>query len=190
MWPFTKRRSAPPAPSNALPPQLDLAAARRALVIAPHPDDETLGCGGTLARLAATCDIHVLLVTNGDGGGGLPPDTSANRKIEMANAVRTLGIANPVLHLDEPDGRFTDSPAYRAALSAIVQRLQPDWVFLPWLHDSHADHSRISRASTEVLRTQPRGVAALLRNLDAAACHPRGRHHADAGDQEGRPAVP
>lgn len=152
MWPFTKRHSRPPAQPNALPPELDLAGARRALVIAPHPDDETLGCGGTLARLAPTCDIHVLLVTNGDGGGGLPPETSAVRKQEMAAAVRTLGIANDVLHLDEPDGRFDDSMSFREALAAIVQRLQPDWVFLPWLGDSHPDHSRISRASSEVLR--------------------------------------
>lgn len=152
MWRFIKRLSRPAVQPNALPPELDLAGARRALVIAPHPDDETLGCGGTLARLAPTCDIHVVLVTNGDGGGGLPPETSAIRKQEMAAAVRTLGIANEVLHLDEPDGRFEDTSAFRQALAAIVQRLQPDWVFLPWLGDSHPDHSRISHASSAVLR--------------------------------------
>ena len=151
MWPFTRRPETAQPQSNPLPPPLDLAPARRALVIAPHPDDETMGCGGTLARLAPTCDIHVLLVTNGDGGGGLPPDTSQKRMAEMANAVRTLGIGNPVLHQGEPDGRFEDSPAYRAALGEILERLQPDWVFLPWLRDSHADHSRISFASSQVL---------------------------------------
>lgn len=152
MWRFIRRLSRPAVQPNALPPVLDLAGARRVLVIAPHPDDETLGCGGTLARLAPACDVHVLLVTNGDGGGDLPPETSALRKQEMAAAVRTLGIANEVLHLDEPDGRFDDTSSFRAALAAIVQRLQPDWVFLPWLGDSHPDHSRISRASSEVLR--------------------------------------
>lgn len=152
MWRFIKRLNRAPVQPNALPPELDLGGARRALVIAPHPDDETLGCGGTLARLAPTCDIHVLLVTNGDGGGSLPPETSAVRKQEMAAAVRTLGIANDVLHLDEPDGRFDDTSSFREALAAIVQRLQPDWVFLPWLGDSHPDHSRISRASSQVLR--------------------------------------
>lgn len=160
MWRFIKRLSRPAVQPNALPPELDLAGARSALVIAPHPDDETLGCGGTLARLAPTCDIHVLLVTNGDGGGDLPPETSAVRKQEMAAAVRTLGIANDVLHLDEPDGRFDDSRAFREALAAIVQRLQPNWVFLPWLGDSHPDHSRISHASSEVLRRS--GVEQLL----------------------------
>ena len=152
MWQFIKRLSRPAAQPNALPPELDLSAVRRVLVIAPHPDDETLGCGGTLARLAPSCDIQVVLVTNGDGGGGLPPETSERRKKEMSAAAATLGIANPVLHLDEPDGRFNDSPAYRTALAAIVDRLRPNWVFLPWLNDSHPDHLRIARASSQVLR--------------------------------------
>jgi N-acetylglucosamine malate deacetylase 1 len=155
MWRFIKRLSARSPQANQLPPELDLAAARRVLVIAPHPDDETLGCGGTLARLAPICEVHVLLVTNGDGGGGLPAGTSQARKNEMAEAARTLGIAAPVLHLDQPDGRFADSPAYRSTLAAIIDRLQPNWVFLPWLNDSHPDHARISLATSHVLRRSP-----------------------------------
>jgi N-acetylglucosamine malate deacetylase 1 len=149
MWPFSHRHRQPEP--NRLPQRLDCSGARRILVIAPHPDDESLGCGGTLAQLAPSCDIHVLLVTNGDGGGELPAGTSETRKSEMDKAVRTLGIANPVLHLDEPDGRFADSPRFRAALAQVATTLRPDWVFLPWLHDSHADHARIARAGSEVL---------------------------------------
>jgi N-acetylglucosamine malate deacetylase 1 len=151
MWPFTHRFRSPEPEPNRLAQRLDCSGARRILVIAPHPDDESLGCGGTLAQLAPSCDIHVLLVTNGDGGGDLPAGTSQARKAEMDNAVRTLGIAHPVLHFDEPDGRFADSPRYRSALADVVARLQPNWVFLPWLHDSHADHARIARASSQVL---------------------------------------
>ncbi|HXD42626.1 MAG TPA: PIG-L deacetylase family protein [Ramlibacter sp.] len=160
MWRFIRRLSRQPAQANQLPPQLDLSAARRVLVIAPHPDDETLGCGGTLARLAPVCEVHVLLVTNGDGGGGLPPGTSDARKKEMADAARTLGIATPVLHLDEPDGRFADSRSYRSALADIVGKLEPNWVFLPWLDDTHADHARIACASSHALRRS--GVESLL----------------------------
>ncbi|MEZ0307890.1 MAG: PIG-L deacetylase family protein, partial [Ramlibacter sp.] len=120
-----------------MPGPLDLSAARRVLVLAPHPDDETLGCGGTLARLAPTCDVHLVLVTNGDGGGGLPAGTSERRKAEMDAAAQTLGIANPIVHMDEPDGRFVDSPAFRASLAAIIERLSPNWVLLPWLEDTH-----------------------------------------------------
>src|SRR6185369_17733543 len=79
MWRFIKR----PSTQAAQPPQqLDLSPARRVLVVAPHPDDETLGCGGTLARLAPLCEVHLLLVTNGDGGGALPTGTSQTRKKE------------------------------------------------------------------------------------------------------------
>jgi LmbE family N-acetylglucosaminyl deacetylase len=162
MWPFTKRpeprraeAASPPraAPrGNPLPQPLDLAGVHRALVVAPHPDDETLGCGGTLARLAPVCEIHVLQVTNGDGGGGLPPETSAVRKQEMARAVRTLGIASEVLHMDEPDGRFEPTPAFGDAFMAIVRRLDPQWVFLPWLGDSHADHALLSAQVSRLLR--------------------------------------
>lgn len=152
MWPFTKKRNAePPAEGNPLPPQLDLSQVRRALVIAPHPDDETIGCGGTLARLAPTCEITVVLVTNGDGGGGLPAGTSEARKAELAQACRTLGIARAPVELDHPDGRFADLDTYRRQLQALLLEHRPEWVFLPWLLDSHADHARIARASCEVL---------------------------------------
>jgi N-acetylglucosamine malate deacetylase 1 len=149
MWPFTNRhRSREP---HRLPQPLDCSGARRILVIAPHPDDESLGCGGTLAQLAPSCEIHVLLVTNGDGGGELPAGTSEARKSEMGNALRTLGIANPLLSFDEPDGRFADSPRFRSALADVAAQVKPNWVFLPWLHDSHADHARIAVASSQAL---------------------------------------
>jgi N-acetylglucosamine malate deacetylase 1 len=152
MWRLIKRLREPAGQPNRLPSELDLAAGRRALVIAPHPDDETLGCGGTLARLAPHCEIHVLLVTNGDGGGELPAGTSERRKAEMAAAVRTLGVGTDVIHFDEPDGRFSDSPRYRSRLAGVVERVRPNWVFMPWLLDSHPDHARIARASSQVLR--------------------------------------
>lgn len=152
MWQFTKRFKRQAPEGNVVPGPLDLAAARRVLVIAPHPDDETLGCGGTLARLAPERDIHVLLVTNGDGGGGLPPETSSVRKLEMAAAVRTLGIANDVIEFDEPDGRFEDTSAFRDQLAQLVKRIDPNWVFLPWLGDTHTDHARISAAASAVLK--------------------------------------
>jgi N-acetylglucosamine malate deacetylase 1 len=157
MWPFSNRHREPEP--NRIPQRLDCTGARRILVIAPHPDDECLGCGGTLAQLAPSCDINVVLVTNGDGGGELPAGTSDTRKSEMDKAVRALGIASPVIHFDEPDGRFADSARFRAALADVAARLQPDWVFLPWLHDSHTDHSRIARASSAVLA---RGTVDLL----------------------------
>ncbi len=161
MLKFIKRRP-PEAPAgNVLPPALDLSGAQRVLVIAPHPDDETLGCGGTLAQLAPFADINVLLVTNGDGAGGLPDGASDTRKGEMAQALKLLGVNRPITCFDEPDGAFTNTPAYRKRLGALIDEVKPNWVFVPWLLDSHSDHSRIARASCEVL-ARSRGVDKVL----------------------------
>jgi len=152
MWKFIKQLRARPRPGNALPPALDLAQARRVLVIAPHPDDETIGCGGTLARLAPHCEVQVLLVTNGDGAGGLPPGASEVRKREMEQALRVLGVTRPLVCMDEPDGGFVDSRGFRDRLSALLREFKPNWVLLPWLDDIHSDHSGIAAASCAVLR--------------------------------------
>ena len=74
-----------------LPQALDLTQARKVLVFAPHPDDETLGCGGTLARLALHCPVKVVLVTDGSGAGGLPPGADTIRQAEFVRALAVLG---------------------------------------------------------------------------------------------------
>ncbi|WP_395687279.1 PIG-L deacetylase family protein [Caenimonas koreensis] len=140
-----------PQGGTPLPVMLDLASARRVLVIAPHPDDETMGCGGTIALLAKHIEVQAVLVTNGDGAGELPPGTSETRKAEMTAALQLLGVTRPTIFLDEPDGHFADSPAFRARLAKIIEDFQPNWVFVPWLLDSHPDHWRIARASCAVL---------------------------------------
>ena len=145
---FAKQRA---PEGNPLPRLLDLGEAKRVLVIAPHPDDETMGCGGTLAQLSKHADVQAVLVTNGDGAGELPPGTSDARKGEMTAALQLLGVTRPTIFLDEPDGRFEDSPAFRARLAKIIEAFQPNWVFVPWLLDSHSDHWRIARASCAVL---------------------------------------
>src|SRR5688500_7275309 len=76
----------------------DTVAARSALVIAPHPDDETLGCGATILRkVAAGTKVTVLVVTDGrhsHRSPSLPPERlAALREVEMAEAVARLGLA-------------------------------------------------------------------------------------------------
>lgn len=152
MWKFIERLRPPPEEGNPLPPPLGYAAARRVLVVAPHPDDEAMGCGGLVALLARQAQVRVLLVTNGDGGGGLPADTSETRKQEMRESLQVLGVTEPLIAFDEPDGRFEDSTAFRQRFAQLLVDFRPDWVLLPWLRDSHSDHARIARACCAVLR--------------------------------------
>lgn len=147
MLPFTRRNATlrrmaalQPCP---LPVELDLSQARRVLVFAPHPDDETLGCGGTLARLSAQCAIKVVLVTDGSGAGGLPAGAAQTRQQEFARALGLLGVVDWEC-LQQPDGDFRANSALAQRVQEILHAHQPNWVFLPSPLDYHRDHIRIS----------------------------------------------
>ena len=126
----------------------------RVVVLAPHPDDESFGCGGTLARASAHgAQVHVVFMT--DGAKGYDParldgadaeavaafqaTLRATRKAEAAAAGRALGLAEPVF-LDLPDGRLRGHPDAVPHLADTLSRLQPDVVMLPWFADPHPDH--------------------------------------------------
>jgi len=126
-----------------LPQPLDLTSARRVLVFSPHPDDETLGCGGTLARLARLCPVKVVLVTDGSGAGGLPAGAGAVRQAEFVKALAVLGI-NDSIQLSQPDGSFEGSSALADVVRKLLDDYEPDWVFLPSPLDYHRDHVRIA----------------------------------------------
>ena len=143
-----------------LPRPLDLAQARKVLVFAPHPDDETLGCGGTLALLAAHCPVKVVLVTDGSGAGGLPAGAGALRQAEFVRALAVLGITQSE-QLHQPDGSFEGSAGLAAQVQALLDDYQPDWVFLPSPLDYHRDHVRIA-AFLEPLCRQTASVTQLL----------------------------
>jgi LmbE family N-acetylglucosaminyl deacetylase len=120
-----------------------LALARKVLVFVPHPDDESLGCGGTLARLALLCPVKVVLVTDGSGAGGLPDGAGAVRQAEFVRALARLGVSDS-LQLNQPDGAFESSPALIHQVQQLLHEYQPDWVFLPSPLDYHRDHVRIA----------------------------------------------
>jgi LmbE family N-acetylglucosaminyl deacetylase len=143
-----------------LPRQLDLTQARRVLVFAPHPDDETLGCGGTLALLAQRCPVKVVLVTDGSGAGGLPPGAGEERQSEFVRALTVLGVTD-TMALGQPDGGFQSTPELQKKIRTLLADYQPDWVFLPSPLDYHCDHVRIA-AFLEPLCRQAPSVTHLL----------------------------
>ncbi len=137
-----------------LPLPLDLTLARKVLVFSPHPDDETLGCGGTLARLAQMCPVKVVLVTDGSGAGGLPAGAGASRQAEFVRALAVLGITDSV-QLNQPDGFFEGSTELTTRVRRILEEYQPDWVFVPSTLDYHRDHVRISAFLEPICRQAP-----------------------------------
>ena len=131
---------------------LRLSDAKRILVVAPHPDDESLGCGGLVAKLAVADRLfHTLFVT--DGGASHPASLkwprdrlTVQREREAAEALHFLGIgghARTFLRLRDADMPSAKSTEWRAAVAATAEVLRgfsPDLVLLPWRRDPHCDH--------------------------------------------------
>ena len=141
-------------PETSLPRVLDLASAKRVLVFAPHPDDECIGCAGTLALLSQNpgIEICVVLVTNGDGGQKSPdPQMSSIRIEEMRQALKVLGI-HQLQTLGFQDGRFLFDAALSSALDSVVQSFHPNWVFAPSPMDYHKDHVLVSHAVAQLCK--------------------------------------
>jgi LmbE family N-acetylglucosaminyl deacetylase len=124
----------------------------RAVVVAPHPDDEVLGTGGLLARLSEISrNILIIAVTDGTASHpdsrDWPPDRLARvRPQEIREALQHLHLRHvQVIRLGLPDGGGTH---FEANLSASLSRhLQPgDVVFTTWRYDGHPDHEAAGRA--------------------------------------------
>lgn len=117
--------------------------AQSVLVVAPHPDDETLGCGGLLARLTADGAVARVLYLS-DGGGDLEGDqrkTHAGRRRQEAEAAgQVLGVAGADF-LDLTDGRLVD---HRGAIARGLHRallsLRPDLLLVPSPVEASHDH--------------------------------------------------
>ncbi|NRP46006.1 MULTISPECIES: PIG-L deacetylase family protein [unclassified Marinobacterium] len=116
----------------------------KALAFIPHPDDEAIGCGGLLYTLAKQgCDIIVVLVTNGDGGGVLPENTSELRISEFKSSLKKLGIQREAIYLMLPDGRLCHEPLLKSHIQSLVLEHKADLVISPWFGDNHPDHRLI-----------------------------------------------
>ena len=121
----------------------------RTLILAPHPDDESLGCGGIIAALcAAGWPPLVVVLTDGAGSHPqsrrYPPERlRAVRRAETAEAASALGLPGPALHfLDLPDTLApTDGPTFETAVDALASLgAECRTVLATWTGDPHCDH--------------------------------------------------
>ena len=126
-------------------------AGRRVLVVAPHPDDETLGCGGTLARHRRAGDVvRVLQVTDGRASraGGLAPDEmAARRQDEARRAMAALDVELVWLGLREAEWRDHD---LLPCLTGLLREDEPSVIYAPSPIDYHPEHVRVARAVAQV----------------------------------------
>ncbi|BBY31674.1 PIG-L deacetylase family protein [Mycolicibacterium sediminis] len=136
-------------------PELDLSGCPALTVVAPHPDDETLGFGATAATLRER-GIPVRIVSVTDGGGAYPHShldrgrLERDRRAEGERAAETLGL-DPPISLGLPDGELTQHvSALTDALGDLLSGDPPgSWCAATWRGDGHPDHEAVGLAAAE-----------------------------------------
>jgi bacillithiol biosynthesis deacetylase BshB1 len=111
------------------------------LIVGPHPDDQELGMGGTIARLASQGhDLLLLDMTNGEPTPfGSPPVRAA----EAAAAARILGVRRRTLTF--PNRTLVHSIDARHAVAGVIREHRASIVFAPFFEDAHPDHVATTR---------------------------------------------
>jgi LmbE family N-acetylglucosaminyl deacetylase len=132
------------------------------LVIAPHADDEVLGCGGLLARLAALgrAEVHVLyLAVDGFRHYGLEGETTVAQRLEEISAVADLlGFTHEIAYADQGLMEKLDTMPARQLVELFERTFdqrRPELVLLPGDGDYDQDHRAVFRAGFAATRPMP-----------------------------------
>ena len=126
---------------------------KKILVIAPHPDDEILGCGGTMIKnIKAGNDVYVCVVTK-----GYPPlfnesRVEQNRRDTIA-CHKAIGVKE-TFYLDFPSTRLEtlERSEFNGKILDVVRRLTPDEVYIPHWGDMQKDHQMVAEACMVAVR--------------------------------------
>ncbi len=111
------------------------------LVVGPHPDDQELGMGGTIVRLAQQGhDVLLLDMTNGEP---TPHGSPEIREREWTEAARILGVNRRTVGLTNREVTHTIDARHRVA--GVMREHQASIVFLPYFEDAHPDHVATTR---------------------------------------------
>ena len=121
---------------------------RKVLVVAPHADDETLGCGGTLLKHFDEGDeIYWLLVTDMSLESGFLQAQIEARELEISKVIELYGFKE-TYRLGFPPAALEAVPMKDIvqAMSSVVDKLHPEIIYSVFRNDVHSDHSVVSDA--------------------------------------------
>ena len=130
------------------------------VVIAPHPDDEVIGCGGTVCRHVAAGDaVSFIYLTQGEKSRGFawltPEQRQAKRKQEAQDSSRILGVSDLVF-LDGVDGHLSEDAVLAALSTKVAMELEkrnPKLIYVPHVLDNHPDHVASCKMILNLSRT-------------------------------------
>lgn len=148
------------------------------LVLAPHPDDETLGAGGLIARLRSQgIPVTVVAITDGEGAYEGIAGLGAVRVPEQVAALERLGVPESMIHRLHLQDREVAAHEDRLVHLLLPLVAEDTHIVAPWQKDFHPDHEATGRAAARVARqmdltltsylfwTWHRGTTALLKDL-------------------------
>ncbi len=120
----------------------------KVLVVSAHPDDETLGCGGTILKHRQCGDrVDWMIMTNIDKTNGWPKEQVVMRQTEIAKVADLFGFKE-THKLDFPTTRLDGIRTHDLILAAseVIRRLEPEVIYLPNRSDIHTDHKIVFQA--------------------------------------------
>jgi len=120
----------------------------RVLVVAPHPDDETLGCGGTLFRRKQEGDeLYWAIVTGISEDMGWPEAAVKKRDAEIDAAAKKYGFAD-VFNFRLPTTKVDTLPLSDLIekITNVYKKVEPEIIYMPFARDVHTDHQLIAKA--------------------------------------------
>lgn len=132
--------------------------AGKVAIVAPHPDDEVIGCGGLIVRLVAEGRApHIIIMTGGEGSHRGCCDVSPAEIIEARRgltrkALQILGVPFENIHeLDYPDGSITAENPQTEELKRLLAEINPQSVFVPHWGEGWPDHVRTARIVNSIV---------------------------------------
>lgn len=111
------------------------------LVVGPHPDDQELGMGGTIIRLAK--QGHDVLLLDATNGEPTPHGSLEQREKEWTEAAKIMGVKRRLLGLKNREVRHTLEARHQMA--GVIREHQAQIIFLPFEEDAHPDHRAVTR---------------------------------------------
>lgn len=161
---------APPHVARLRPALWHSAGGLKVLVVAPHPDDEAIGCAGTILRHVEAGDgVWICIATDGRRSRVLPdPDRMAEqRQREAVAAARHMAVTG-LTWLGLPEGQCRPADLARAMLG-VLRDVQPDLIYAPSRIDFHPEHFKVAHALALALRDWGGGTGATAdATVDAA----------------------
>ncbi len=121
----------------------------KVIIVAPHPDDETLGCGGTICKHKANGDqVFWLIATNVDAADGWDGAFVEKRQKEIEEAAHHYDF-DGYFKLDFPTTRLDALPYSEMIppISDVFSKVEPEVVYLPNRSDVHTDHHHVFQAA-------------------------------------------